>query len=532
MGKTSKMKNYLLVFFSAVWVITMLFAATMASAEEKPVISFAEESYTVAVGKSATLKVKITPKSNMKLEWASSDEGVASVSPKGVVKAVSAGEAEIQVRSQDDHSICASCKVVVVVPVKKISLTDKTIALAADTSWKLECVFEPEDATDKRVSWASSNESVAKVDQDGLVTGVSIGSAKITGTTLDGSKKKVTVNVKVNEYDIVITTPAAVNNKLISARHNPTVKTGCVTLEAVKDEIWIKPVKAGEDIIEYSFSTPVTGVINRKVPVYVAQSAIPQVNKTSSRTEREDNPDGKILFRGIPWGSTVDETLGILKESSSWIKVVSEKRVWKEKFANWPDYVTVISIKVQVPGLAVAGFPTLEDKDGANITLYFLPKVPDGYTAYSKSEGSFVAAEYYGIGSLVGKSTNELKQELSKKLDSLYGENDGETWQKDGICISMNEVKHREQVVDMEYEMTRKPTQPIKYKTAYVTIGYGLVYSNWSESVRKEAEIIQDIDHKEEEREKEEWEQEKREKEQREQEKKEEEEESRGYDGL
>lgn len=72
---------------------------------------------------------------------------------------------------------------------------------------QLTATVMPEDATDKSVTWASSDEAVATVDQNGLVTAVAPGTATITATTIDGSDLSATCEVTVN-------TPATASNSL------------------------------------------------------------------------------------------------------------------------------------------------------------------------------------------------------------------------------------------------------------------------------------------------------------------------------
>lgn len=85
-------------------------------------------------------------------------------------------------------------------------LLDKTsLTLTERQSEKLTATITPDDATDKKVLWESSNESVATVDQDGNVTAVTNGTATITANTTDGSDLSaeclvtVTVSTGVDE---------------------------------------------------------------------------------------------------------------------------------------------------------------------------------------------------------------------------------------------------------------------------------------------------------------------------------------------
>lgn len=73
------------------------------------------------------------------------------------------------------------------VPVSGITLSYTEKSMAIGSTFALEAVVSPLNATEKSVSWASDNESVATVDSTGLVTAVSIGTANISVTTTDGS---------------------------------------------------------------------------------------------------------------------------------------------------------------------------------------------------------------------------------------------------------------------------------------------------------------------------------------------------------
>jgi uncharacterized protein YjdB len=64
--------------------------------------------------------------------------------------------------------------------------------------WGLRIEIQPPDATDKRVTWKSSDQAVATVDENGVITAVGFGGADITATTVDGGKSD-TIGVSVDE---------------------------------------------------------------------------------------------------------------------------------------------------------------------------------------------------------------------------------------------------------------------------------------------------------------------------------------------
>lgn len=154
----------------------------------------------VRIGKTVTLKTKVEPSnaSNKKLTYSSSKRSVATVDSKGRVKGKKAGTAKITIRSKDKK---AKKVITVKVPakskvVKSVSVSPKTKKLKVGGTFTIKPTIKPSKATVKLVSYKSSNAKVATVSSKGKVTAKAVGSATITVTTLDGSKKatcKVTV---------------------------------------------------------------------------------------------------------------------------------------------------------------------------------------------------------------------------------------------------------------------------------------------------------------------------------------------------
>lgn len=91
------------------------------------------------------------------------------------------------------------------VQAERVTLDQQELSLVVGTTKDLQAVIEPEHATDKKLTWTSSDSSIARVDDQGSVTGVAEGSATITVSTVDGktATSRVTV-VPIGELGIVL----------------------------------------------------------------------------------------------------------------------------------------------------------------------------------------------------------------------------------------------------------------------------------------------------------------------------------------
>ena len=169
-------------------------------------VSLNKTELTIEKGKSETLTAIVSPSdaTDKTVSWKSSNTSVVTVDQNGRVTAVNAGSAVITVTT-NDGSKTATCKVTVVIPVTSVSLNKTELTIEKGKSETLTATVSPSDATNKTVSWKSSNTSVATVDQNGKVTAVGAGSAVITVTTKDGSKTatcKVTVVIPVTSVSL------------------------------------------------------------------------------------------------------------------------------------------------------------------------------------------------------------------------------------------------------------------------------------------------------------------------------------------
>lgn len=162
-------------------------------------VSLSKTSITLTEGDKETLTATVLPNNatDKTVEWSSSNTSVASVS-NGTVTAIKAGTTTITVKTKDGGKT-AACAVSVktkVIAVTGVTLNKTELTLTEGNSETLSATVKPDDATDKTVSWTSSDATVASVDDNGKVTAVKAGTATITVKTKDGEKTatcKITV---------------------------------------------------------------------------------------------------------------------------------------------------------------------------------------------------------------------------------------------------------------------------------------------------------------------------------------------------
>ncbi len=180
--------------------------AVLATNERVQSITLDNSSYILTIGRTFTLSPIITPNNanNKKVTWTSSNTNVATVAPNGVVTGVSIGNAIIIATAQDGGKT-ASCEVSVVergATVETVTIIPTEVTVQVGKTSTLTAIITPYNATNKNVTWTSSNTSVATVAPNGVVTGVKGGTAIITVTTQDGRKTAIcSVTIDPNPFD-------------------------------------------------------------------------------------------------------------------------------------------------------------------------------------------------------------------------------------------------------------------------------------------------------------------------------------------
>ena len=170
-------------------------------------ITLSQSTLTLEVGQSSGVMTTVSPSNASKktLIWTSSNPDVATVSSsgntEGVIKATGVGTATITCAATDGSGVTATCQVTVnPILVKDITLSQPTLTLELGQTRYISAEISPSDATNNKVRWSSSDESVATVGDGnggGYVKAKGVGTATITCSATDGSGVTATCQVTV-----------------------------------------------------------------------------------------------------------------------------------------------------------------------------------------------------------------------------------------------------------------------------------------------------------------------------------------------
>ena len=207
-------------------------------------VTISRSSATLLNGRSVQLWAKTAPAdaTTPGVTWKSSNPSVATVSAAGLVSAKRRGTTTITCTAKDGGGAKASCKITVNLSVAKISLDRTSLALNKGRVFTLKATVSPAAATNKAVTWKSSNTKVATVTSAGQVKFKARGTATITCTAKDGSGAsascKVTVRIPVSVINLGRSSatllkgrtldlragvgPASANNKTVSWKSSNT----------------------------------------------------------------------------------------------------------------------------------------------------------------------------------------------------------------------------------------------------------------------------------------------------------------------
>ena len=226
------------------------------------VSSIALSPTSVTLNPNGTYKFNVTVSpinaTNKGVTWSSNDTNVVSVDQNGNIKALKDGMAKIRVTAQDGSGKYAEANVTVEsskptnILVTGVSLNASTVKMYVGQSYQLIHTIKPSNATNKGVTWSSSNTNVVSVS-NGKIVGKSSGKARITVTTNDG---------KYSAYTDVTVINRPSSNSSSNSKPSSSSSSGSSissSIDIIKDTIELN--KGSEEKLEYKLSQDLTDSI-------------------------------------------------------------------------------------------------------------------------------------------------------------------------------------------------------------------------------------------------------------------------------
>lgn len=253
----------------------------------------------VYVNQPFQLKASIAPSSaqEKKVTWSSSDTSVAVVTAQGEVTPLRAGSVKISAKTSNGVTETLT------LTITEISVASITVSAEADQilpgkQVRLQAVVLPENATNHTVTWTSSDETVLKVDDAGVVTGVAPGIATVTATA-SGGKKTASVQIECEPIPVRALTIQFDENVLENGKLN--VDT------ALQMQAAVQPKDATNPVVDWMVSDETVAEISDNGVL------IPKKGGRVTVTARCDNgveAVAEIQVRGADTGSAVAVAVG------------------------------------------------------------------------------------------------------------------------------------------------------------------------------------------------------------------------------
>ena len=227
-------------------LLIVLLLSVLCSAEAA--ISYLRPKFTVAVNQTVCLPVTGDPAA----QWASSKGAVLSVDENGLVKGLKVGTSKLRVIDETGKSALATVRVVAAKRgVTRIKLNAAAKTIVAGKKFTLKATLTPKTATDRSITWISSDKKIATVSTSGVVTGKKAGTAVITAVSSSGYTATCTVTV----------TPVTATSVKLNKKSGSLKVGGTVTLKAT-----VSPSNASDKSVTWESTDPeIATVVNGKV---------------------------------------------------------------------------------------------------------------------------------------------------------------------------------------------------------------------------------------------------------------------------
>ncbi len=223
-------------------------------------ITLSRTSANLVVGQSVPISATVLPINavNKEITWTSSDSSIASIEDN-IITANSVGTATITATTY--NGLTATCTVKVAsseVVVTGVTLSESYLVLTETERKTLVATITPSNATNKHITWTSSDPTVVSVSKDGKVTGLKLGQSIITATADNGQNDTCVVEVKESiplnsiSLDQTNITLNKGEKTTLSVIYNPSDTTDYKNVTWTSDENYIATVSSTGEVEAHS----------------------------------------------------------------------------------------------------------------------------------------------------------------------------------------------------------------------------------------------------------------------------------------
>ena len=227
-------------------------------------MAFAESSVSIVKTEDKPIRLTLEPvEADKHMVWTSSDESVATVVQnmnavyplEAIVVAHKVGKATIKAEAQDGSGMSATCEVEVT-PLMVSDISLQTTSVVKTIPTQLEANFTPVEADNKKLKWTSLTPDVATITEDGMMTGLKMGTAKVKAETTDGSNLSGVFEVQVIGLPVsTISMPA---------------ESSIVKTESMKLEYSILPLASDNQKLKWSSNATYIASVDESTGVITA----------------------------------------------------------------------------------------------------------------------------------------------------------------------------------------------------------------------------------------------------------------------
>lgn len=336
-------------------------------------ITLNKTSISINKGETANLIPTVNPSNatDQSVKWSTSDKKIVSVN-NGVITGIGSGEATITAKSSNGKTV--SCKVTVVdknIDVEGISLNTTQASLVIENTIDLTATIIPSGASDKSVSWSSSNSKVARVDNKGKVKALSAGKATITAKSVNGKTATCEIEVKESVIDV---------KKLVLRVSSTNLYIG----DEMNMVATIEPKNATDQRVYFDSSNPKVATVDSSGHVKAVGVGSTTISATSSSSKLVATSTIVVMKKPIEAESISlsSEKIEIFKGESVYLKAYIKPNDVSEKRVSWTTYnnrVAIAGSDGKITGMGV-GTTTIEvstnNNKKATCTVVVKPILP------------------------------------------------------------------------------------------------------------------------------------------------------------